>query len=138
MLRSKKLTRRSFLRMSAATAAVTTLAACGGGGGGAAPTAAPAAPTAAPAAPTAAPAATAVPVAPTSPPAATAIPAVTTKFKQAPSLDKVSGLPSVDERLPKNPYTPPHAWLGVGKYGGVLNKTYNNNWGITGFIHEMQ
>jgi peptide/nickel transport system substrate-binding protein len=47
-------------------------------------------------------------------------------------------LPPVDERLPKNPYTPPHAWLTVGNYGGVLNKTYNNNWGITGFIHEMQ
>jgi peptide/nickel transport system substrate-binding protein len=28
--------------------------------------------------------------------------------------------------------------LTVGKYGGVLKKTYNNNWGITGFIHEMQ
>jgi len=47
-------------------------------------------------------------------------------------------LPPVDERLPKNPYTPPHSWLTVGKYGGVLKKTYNNNWGITGFIHEMQ
>lgn len=47
-------------------------------------------------------------------------------------------IPPVDERLPKNPYTPPHVWLTVGKYGGVLNKTYNNNWGITGFIHEMQ
>ncbi len=44
----------------------------------------------------------------------------------------------VDERLPKNPYTPPHSWLTVGKYGGVLKKTYNSNWGITGFIHEMQ
>lgn len=47
-------------------------------------------------------------------------------------------LPPVEERLPKNPYTPPHSWLTVGKYGGVLKKTYNNNWGITGFIHEMQ
>jgi peptide/nickel transport system substrate-binding protein len=47
-------------------------------------------------------------------------------------------LPPVDERLPANPYTPPHSWLSVGNYGGTLNKTYNNAWGITGFIHEMQ
>jgi peptide/nickel transport system substrate-binding protein len=138
MLRSKKLTRRGFLRMSAATAAVTTLAACGGG---AAPTG-PSAPTAAPAGePTAAPAgaATAVPAAPTSPPAATAVPSVATKFQQAPSLDAMADLPPVDERLPANPYTPPHSWVGVGKYGGVLNKTYKTDaWGTTGLIHEMQ
>ncbi len=144
MLRTKKLTRRGFLRMSAASAAVTTLAACGGGTP-ASPTAAPAgAPTAAPAAaPTAAPAgaATAVPVAATAVPAATAIPAVTSKFKEAPMLAKMVAdgkLKPVEERLPKNPYTPPHVWLKPGKYGGVLNKTYNNNWGITGFIHESQ
>lgn len=53
-------------------------------------------------------------------------------------LVEAGQLPPVDERLPKNPYTPPHAWLTVGKYGGVMRKTYNNNWGITGYIHEMQ
>jgi peptide/nickel transport system substrate-binding protein len=66
---------------------------------------------------------------------------VTTQYKEAPMLAKLvqeGKLPPVDERLPKNPYTPPHSWLTVGKYGGVLKKTYNNNWGITGFIHEMQ
>lgn len=137
MLRSKKLSRRGFLRMTAASAAVTTLAACGSGTPSGSPTAAPeapGAPTAAPdaPAPTAAPAATAVP-------AATAIPAVTSTFKQSPSLDGVAGLPPVDERLPKNPYTPPHPWVGIGKYGGVLNKIYNQGaWGITGVIHEMQ
>ncbi|MGQ9892402.1 MAG: ABC transporter substrate-binding protein, partial [Roseiflexus sp.] len=77
----------------------------------------------------------------TTPPAATAVPPVTTQYKEAPMLAKLvqeGKLPPVDERLPKNPYTPPHSWLTVGKYGGVLKKTYNNNWGITGFIHEMQ
>lgn len=47
-------------------------------------------------------------------------------------------IPALEERLPQNPYTPPHVWLTPGKYGGVMNKTYNNEWGITGFIHEMQ
>ncbi len=47
-------------------------------------------------------------------------------------------LPPVEERLPKNPYTPPHSWLTIGKYGGVLNKTYKTDaWGTTGLIHEM-
>lgn len=48
-------------------------------------------------------------------------------------------LPPVDQRLPKNPYTPPHDWLQPGKYGGVLNKAYRTDaWGTTGLIHEMQ
>ncbi|MGB9752337.1 ABC transporter substrate-binding protein [Roseiflexus castenholzii] len=133
MSNARKLNRRTFLRLSAVTAASAAIAACGGGGQPAtAPTTAPAAPqpTTAPAAP-----------APTTPPAATAVPPVTTQYKEAPMLAKLvqeGKLPPVDERLPKNPYTPPHSWLTVGKYGGVLKKTYNNNWGITGFIHEMQ
>jgi peptide/nickel transport system substrate-binding protein len=45
-------------------------------------------------------------------------------------------LPNVDERLPKSPYTPPHVWLTVGKYGGKLRKTYANTWGIAGFQQE--
>ena len=36
-------------------------------------------------------------------------------------------LPPVEERLPKNPYTPPHSWLTIGKYGGTLN--FTNSWG---------
>ena len=132
MSNARKLNRRAFLRLSAVTAASAAIAACGGQPTAPAPTTAPAAP-----APTTAPAAPA----PTTPPAATAVPPVTTQYKEAPMLAKLvqeGKLPPVDERLPKNPYTPPHSWLTVGKYGGVLKKTYNNNWGITGFIHEMQ
>jgi peptide/nickel transport system substrate-binding protein len=145
MSQKRQLNRRDFLRVSAMTAAGAALAACGGGS----PTAAPEAPTAAPAATTApaaaapaAEAATAVPIAPTTVAAATAVTAMdASKFKQAPMFDEmVTGgkLPPVDQRLPKNPYTPPHAWLTTGKYGGTLTKAYNNNWGITGFITEMQ
>jgi peptide/nickel transport system substrate-binding protein len=139
---AKKLNRRDFLRLSAVGAAGATLAACGG----AAPSS-PAATTApeAPAATTApeAPAATAAPAAPaaTTAPAATAAAPSATGFKEAPMLAEMvaaGSIPPLEERLPKNPYTPPHVWLTVGKYGGVMNKTYNNNWGITGFIHEMQ
>ena len=132
MSNARKLNRRAFLRLSAVTAASAAIAACGGQPTAPTPTTAPAAP-----APTTAPAAPA----PTTPPAATAVPPVTTQYKEAPMLAKLvqeGKLPPVDERLPKNPYTPPHSWLTVGKYGGVLKKTYNNNWGITGFIHEMQ
>lgn len=132
MSNARKLNRRTFLRLSAVTAASAAIAACGGQPTAPAPTTAPAAP-----APTTAPAAPA----PTTPPAATAVPPVTTQYKEAPMLAQLvqeGKLPPVDERLPKNPYTPPHSWLTVGKYGGVLKKTYNNNWGITGFIHEMQ
>jgi len=140
MSRRTMLNRREFMRLSAASAAATMIAACGGSPAtppAEAPTAAPAAPTAAPAAPTA----TAVPIAPTTVAAATAVPVVTSKFKESPLLaEQVAAgtLPPVDERLPPNPYTPPHVWLSTGKYGGTLNKTYNNAWGMTGFIHEMQ
>jgi len=139
----RKLGRRGFLRLSAISAFGATIAACGG----AAPTAptaapaAPAAPTAAPAAPTAA-APTTVPTAmvqPTTPPQATAIPVATSKYKESPLVEamvKDGKLPSVDERLPKNPYTPPHAWLGTGKYGGTLNWT--NSWGPDGMATIVQ
>lgn len=138
MFRAKKLSRRNFLRLSAVSAAGATLAACGGASPSA-PTPAGSAPTTAPEAPTAAGGAPTVPPAATSVPAATAVPAVTSQFKQAPSLDaKVAdgSLPPVDQRLPTNPYTPPHVWLTPGKYGGTLNKAYADNWGITGYIHE--
>lgn len=145
MSQNNQIKRRDFLRLSAIGAAGAALAACGGGAAPAAPTAAPAAAPAATEAPAAAaPAATntAVPLAPTTVAKATAAPAMeASKFKEAPSLEeqvKAGKLPPVDQRLPKNPYTPPHAWLTTGKYGGTLQKAYNNNWGITGFIHEMQ
>jgi peptide/nickel transport system substrate-binding protein len=141
MAKARKLNRRNFLRLSAVSAAGVTLAACGGTPAAPAATTAPGA-TTAPAA-TAAPAgaATAVPAAATTVSAATAVPAVSSQFKEAPMLAEMVAagtIPALDERLPANPYTPPHAWLQVGNYGGVLNKTYNNEWGITGFIHEMQ
>jgi peptide/nickel transport system substrate-binding protein len=145
MTQNRPLNRRDFLRLSAVTAAGAALAACAPA---ATPTSAPAVdapkaadPTKAPEAPAAAPTNTAVPVAPTTVAEATAVPAVTSKFKEAPMLAEMVAagkLPKVEERLPKSPYTPPHAWLNVGKYGGTLTKAYNNNWGITGFIAEMQ
>ena len=111
--RGKKVSRRGFLRLSAASAAGATLAACGGN----------------------------TATTPTAVPAATAVPAVTSQFKEAPILAAqvtAGTLPAVDQRLPKNPYTPPHGWVQVGKYGGILNKTYNGTWNMTGAIHEMQ
>jgi peptide/nickel transport system substrate-binding protein len=124
---SAKLHRRNFLRLSAMGAASAAIVACGGNTGTADNTAAE---------PTKA---EEVKLQPTTPPVATAVPAVQTTFKQSPSLDKdvADGkLPNVDERLPKAPYTPPHVWLTVGKYGGKLRKTYANTWGIAGFQHE--
>ena len=137
MVSAKKVGRRTFLRMSAASAAAATLAACGGSNA-TSPTAAPGA-TSAPAT-TSAPAATTGPVA-TSVPAATAAVSTISQFKESPLLAeqvKTGKLEAVDQRLPKNPYTPLHGWLQIGKYGGILKKTYNNAWGMTGFIHEMQ
>jgi peptide/nickel transport system substrate-binding protein len=124
---SAKLHRRNFLRLSAMGAASAAIVACGGNTGTADNTAAE---------PTKAEEAK---LQPTTPPVATAIPVVQTTFKQSPSLDQdvADGkLPNVDERLPKAPYTPPHVWLTVGKYGGKLRKTYANTWGIAGFQHE--
>ena len=64
------------------------------------------------------------------------------KYGEAPSLaaQVASGaLPSVDKRLPENPYTVPHKWLAVGKYGGTLQMGCDNNeWGTAGFMHELQ
>lgn len=124
---SAKLHRRNFLRLSAMGAASAAIVACGGNTGTADNAAEPTK------------AAEEVKVQPTTPPAATAIPVVTTTFKQSPSLDQAVAdgkLPNVDERLPKNPYTPPHVWLTAGKYGGKLRKAYANTWGIAGFMHE--
>ena len=46
-----------------------------------------------------------------------------TSYKEAPSLAAqvaAGQLPAVGERLPANPYVPPHKWLGAGNYGGTL------------------
>ncbi|MCX6014569.1 MAG: ABC transporter substrate-binding protein, partial [Chloroflexales bacterium] len=123
---SAKLHRRNFLRLSAMGAASAAIVACGGNTGTANNSAEPTK-------------ADEAKLQPTTPPIATAIPAVQTTFKQSPSLDQdvTDGkLPNVDARLPKSPYTPPHVWLTVGKYGGKLRKTYANTWGIAGFQQE--
>ena len=63
-------------------------------------------------------------------------------YGEAPSLAAQvasGGLPSVDKRLPENPYVVPHKWLTVGKYGGTLNMGCDNNeWGTAGFMAELQ
>ena len=97
---------RGFLRLSAMAAASTIVAACGPAPATPPQGAATAPP--APVAPTAAPAAAVATV------AATTAPVVAPgKYKEAPTLTEqvaAGKLPPVDERLPKNPYVPPHAW----------------------------
>ena len=131
MDQEQKLSRRDFLRLSALTAASAVITACGG-------QAAPPPATPAAGAPTAAPGATTAPAA--TPAATTAPVAAPGKYKEAPMLAeqvKAGKLPPVDQRLPKNPYVPPHAWLQVGKYGGTMN--WVNSWGgdnISVIVHE--
>lgn len=130
---AKRITRRTFLSMSA-LAVGSTLAACSQAAAPApAPTAAPAkaaAPTTAPAAaptkapePTKAPAAPAKAAEPTKAPAAqpTAAPKASA-YKEAPTLaELVKGgkLPPVDQRLPKEPQVV-KTFKGAGQYGGTL------------------
>src|SRR5438093_9518820 len=33
-------------------------------------------------------------------------------------------LPPVQQRLPDNPYIPPHQWLGTGQYGGMIRLAF--------------
>jgi len=135
MDQGQKLSRRDFLRLSALSAASTMIAACGG------PAAQPPAPPAG--APTAAAPAAAAPTAAgviSAPAAATTVPvAASGKYQEAPTLAdlvKAGTLPPVDQRLPKNPYVPPHAWLSTGKYGGTLQLSSNDTWGVGHFIQE--
>ena len=136
----RKLSRREFLAGAGTVLAGGALAACAGTPAPL-PTPAPKAtampPTAAPAA-TSAPAPTAVPPtavpptaaaaatkapAPTAAPASTTAPAAAGKYKEAPALAdlvKAGKLPSVDQRLPEEP------WMikpvdKTGKYGGKLS-----------------
>lgn len=139
MAKKRTLSRRNFLYFSGVSAASAALVACGGAPAAPAATTAPEAP-AAPAA-TEAPAAPAPTVAPaaTTAPVATAIPVVATKYQESPALAELvaaGSLPTVDERLPKSPYTPPHAWLASGNYGGTLN--FTNSWGPDGMATIVQ
>jgi peptide/nickel transport system substrate-binding protein len=140
----QKLSRRDFLRISAIGAASAMVAACGGqnttqGGGGAGTTGTVTGNSAEGQA-----VASAVPNS-TSPPstggtAASADVSGTVEvlkapgsFKEAPMLAdqvKAGKLPAVAERLPKNPYVVPHAWVKPGQYGGTLQLT--NSWGGDG------
>jgi len=151
-----KLDRAQFLRLSAAAAVTAVVAACApppsstAPAASSAPTAAPAAgqPTAAAAAPTAAatvaPAATATPQ-PVATSAnigqATAVAAQSSKYKEAPilaSMVQAGKLPSVDQRLPDNPYVVPHPWLTAGNYGGMLQLICSDKTdkGTTQYIQE--
>jgi peptide/nickel transport system substrate-binding protein len=139
--KEQKLSRRNFLRLSAAAAASTMIAACGGttetppagaptaAGSAAAPTAAGAA------APTAAGVISA-------PVAATTVPiAASGKYQESPlvaEMVKAGSLPAVDQRLPKTPYVPPEPWLTTGKYGGVIQTTANWEWGVQHIMLESQ
>jgi peptide/nickel transport system substrate-binding protein len=95
-----KLTRRSFLRATAAAAVTAMVASC------AQPTDEPEPPAAQP---TKAPA------------AATEVPAPTSKYREAPMLAemvKAGTLPPVEERLPEDPMVV-EPWKSVGEYGGT-------------------
>ena len=135
MDQEQKLSRRNFLRLSAAAAASTMIAACGGTPTTPAPGGAPTAAAGGAAAPTAAGVISA-------PVAATTVPiAAGGKYQQSPSLDdmvKSGKLPPVDQRLPKKPYVPPQPWLTTGKYGGVIQTSSNQEWGLKHFMLESQ
>jgi peptide/nickel transport system substrate-binding protein len=128
----RPITRREFLRLSAAITAGAGLAACGGeppppvtsatapAGGAGAPTAASGA--AAPSAASAAGATTAPAAGATAAPAA-----VPTKFNEAPMLaELVKGgkLPPVDQRLPKSPVVLDGV-DGPGQFGGTIRRGYS-------------
>lgn len=137
----RKISRRSFLRLSAVVGASAGLAACGGTPAGPAATTAPAEATAVPA-PTSAPVATIAPVATTAPAqAATAVPAAVSQFKEAPMLaDLVAsgGLPPVDQRLPKNPVVL-DSIDGIGNFGGTIRRGFrgfSDRWGPTKIQNE--
>ena len=108
---SKKLSRRSFLKVSAVAALAGVIQAC------AQPTAAPAQPTTAPAQPTKAPAQpTTAPAQPTTPPAV--------EYKEAPMLAelvKAGKLPPVKERISDEPLVVKPVEE-IGQYGGTWHR----------------
>jgi peptide/nickel transport system substrate-binding protein len=119
----RTISRREFIRLSAAITAGAGLAACAGEAP--APVVAPTSPAAPPTTAPAAAAATAAPAAaPTAAPAAAATPG---KYNEAPMLAdlvKAGKLPPVDQRLPKNPVVL-DGIEGVGKYGGTIRRGYS-------------
>ncbi len=145
-MKTRKIDRREFLRLSALTAVGAAAVACGAQ---ATPTKAPAPPTAAAKAPepTKAPVATAVPptAAPKAPestkaPEPTKAPvAPAGQFKEAPMLAelvKAGKLPAVDARLPKKPCVMV-GYEGIGNYGGTWRRAFNgvsDRWGPTKLV----
>lgn len=127
----RKLTRRTFLRVSALAAVGTGIAAC---------TPATTAPTDAPAAGAASNTPASAGVSPTKAPEATKAVEPISKFKEAPALAdlvKAGSLPPVEERLPEQPEVVPPIET-IGEYGGMLrtvmigeNTTFHvrNTWG---------
>ncbi|MGI6209723.1 MAG: ABC transporter substrate-binding protein [Anaerolineae bacterium] len=120
---SIKLSRRTFMSVSALAASSAALAACGGGGP------APAATSAAPEATTAPAEAPAATTAPAEAPAATSAPAeAPTRYSEAPMLaEKVAAgeLPPVDERLPVEPLVQ-EVVDEIGQYGGTWHRAAVN------------
>ncbi|HZB95818.1 MAG TPA: twin-arginine translocation signal domain-containing protein, partial [Herpetosiphonaceae bacterium] len=165
---AQKLSRRDFLRLSAVTAASAMLAACGTATtpqgsattapGAAATTASGAAATTAPGAAAtttggAAPAGTATTAATagTAPGANSggvalengtavglAAPSTRGEAPMLAALVKAGKLPPLDQRLPKNPYVVPHAWMTIGKYGGTLqtSSSGSSDWGLGHLVQE--
>lgn len=128
-LHNQNLSRRRFLHLSAITAVSGIIAACGGET--ALPNQNQAAPTAAGTAPQQ----------PAGGPTEAPIAMSSSQAKEPPMLKALvdSGkLPPVTERLPANPYVPPHKWLQTGKYGGVMQ--WSANWpdGIGAVPQESQ
>ena len=118
----RPITRREFLRLSAAITAGAGLAACGG------EPPPPVTSATAPAGAAAAPAASAVTAPTAAGAAAPAAPAaVPTKFNEAPMLAdlvKAGKLPPVDQRLPKNPVVL-DGIDGPGQFGGTIRRGYS-------------
>ena len=144
-----KLSRRSFLKASAAAILGAALQACAQPTPAPQPTRPPAAvPTATPK--PAEPTATPKPAEPTKPaptatpkpPEPTATPKPVTKFKEAPmlaALVKAGKLPPVEERLPLNPCVCPVMEM-TGKYGGTMRRGFtgvSDRWGPDKVTHNQ-
>ncbi len=158
------LDRRTFLRYSALAATTTLAAACGASNKSATqPTATSARTTAGPTKAAGTPPTSAA-ASPTSSPqatsgaASTVAPAPTGSvvydvkyatgltykgtFHESPQLAaqvKAGKLPSVEKRLPENPYVVPHKWLTPGKYGGTIRMVISDtsDWATTHIVQEI-
>ncbi|MEJ7653592.1 MAG: ABC transporter substrate-binding protein [Chloroflexia bacterium] len=128
--------RRAFLRISALAAGGAVVAACGGGaqptviGDEAAPATPPPGGPTAPSGPQ--------PTVPIDVGASTPVRSVGA-YKESPLLKAMTDagtMPPVAERLPKQPYVVPHAWITPGKYGGTMRWSTNSEWGLGHFVQE--